>query len=71
MRFGEQRVPMETFQLEMRRRGREAAGDPTRLPLVVIDVEEGVESLAGQAMVQRLMDGLRASGVRHINLMDA
>ena len=67
VRFEEQRVPMETFQLEMRRRVRQAEGDPTRLPLVVIDVQEGVESMAGQAMVQRLMDGLWASGVRHIN----
>ncbi len=71
VRFEEQRVPMETFQLEMRRRVRQADGEPTLLPMVVLDVEEGVGSLTGQAMVQRLMDGLRASGVRYINLEDA
>lgn len=63
VRFEGERVPMEIFLLEVRVRVRNADGDETRIPWVVIEVDPSVKDLTGQAMVQRLMDGLRAAGV--------
>lgn len=66
VRFEGDRVPMESFVYEVRVRVREADGDETRFPWVVIDVDPAVAELTGQAMVQKLMNDLRAAGVAHI-----
>ncbi len=71
VRFADERVPLEAFLLEMRYRVREAGEDPTQLPWVQIDVDPAVNDLTAQAMVQRLMDGLQASGVRNISFPDS
>ncbi len=71
VRFADERVPLEAFLLEMRYRVREAAEDPTQLPWVQIDVDPEINELTGQAMVQRLMDGLAASGVRSVSFPDS
>ncbi len=71
VRFADERVPLEAFLLEMRYRVRGADEDPTQLPWVQIAVDPAVNDLSAQAMVQRLMDGLRASGVRTISLEDS
>ncbi len=71
VRFADERVPLEAFLLEMRYRVRAADEDLTQLPSVQIDVDPAVNALTGQAMVQRLMDGLRASGVRNISFPDS
>ena len=64
--FEAERIPMDSFLLEMRERVRNAGGDKARFPSVVIEVGPDVSELTGQAMVQRLMDGLRAAGVAEI-----
>ncbi len=68
VRFEGERIPMEAFQLEMRVRARDAEGDAARLPWVVIEVAPEVGDLTGQAMVQRLMDGMQAAGIGAIEL---
>lgn len=68
VRFADERVPLEAFLLEMRYRVREAGEDSTQLPWVQIDVDPAVNDLTAQAMVQRLMDGLSASGVRNVSM---
>ena len=68
VRFEGERIPLEQFQLEMRYRTRDADGDPAKLPWVVVEVAPEVGELTGQAMVQRLMDGLQADGIGNIEL---
>jgi hypothetical protein len=68
VRFADERVPLEAFLLAMRYQVREAGEDPTQLPWVQIDVDPAVNHLTAQAMVQRLMDGLSASGIRNVSL---
>ena len=66
--FEEQRVPLETFLYEVRLRVRDADGDPSLTPWVVIGVAPEVNEMTGQAMVQRLMEGLGRAGVGVIRL---
>ena len=68
VRYEGERIPLEEFQLDMRNLTRDADGDPAKLPWVVIEVDPEVGELTGQAMVQRLMDGLRADGIGVIEL---
>lgn len=64
VRFEDRRIPTEAFLLEMRERVRQAQGEPSRLPAVVVHADPG----ADVGPIDGFLQGLRTAGVRHVVL---
>ncbi|MHC4898886.1 MAG: hypothetical protein ACYTGW_17475 [Planctomycetota bacterium] len=66
VRFENERMPIDEFLFRMRQRGREAA--KTGKPLFGIRIVAPKDSPVDQKLLNRIMEDLQVSGIRHVRM---